>query len=202
MLSAGSFSEWLARMEAALESPVGTDVPCGSCVACCSSSQFIHIGPDETETLRRVPAALVFAAPRMPRGHVLMGYDEHGRCPMLIDGLCSIYEHRPATCRTYDCRVFAAAELTPTDEGKDLIAQQVARWRFDHDTETDVVLHAAVAAAAVCVAEHRDALPVDERPSTTTQLAVTAVRAHRAFVGASPTLDEVLVELRRRDGAE
>ena len=27
------------------------------------------------------------------------------------DGRCSIYEHRPRTCRTYDCRIFPATGL-------------------------------------------------------------------------------------------
>ena len=30
---------------------------------------------------------------------------------MLVDGRCSIYEHRPRTCRTYDCRIFTATGL-------------------------------------------------------------------------------------------
>ena len=87
----------------------GSEVPCDGCTACCTSSQFVHIGPDETDTLARIPRRLLFPAPRLPAGHVLMGYDENGHCPMLVDGACSIYEHRPRTCRTYDCRVFPAA---------------------------------------------------------------------------------------------
>ena len=42
-----------------------------------------------------------------------MGFDERGRCPMLTDAGCSIYAHRPRTCRTFDCRVFTAAGLSP-----------------------------------------------------------------------------------------
>jgi len=76
----------------------------------------VHIGPDEHETLARIPAALRFPAPGSPHGHVVLGYDEHGRCPMLVDGGCSIYEHRPRTCRTYDCRIFPA---TGVDVGED-----------------------------------------------------------------------------------
>ena len=71
--------------------------------------------------------ALLFAAPRQP-GSFVMGYDEHGRCPMLGDHGCTIYEHRPRTCRTYDCRVFAATGITPDQP---FIAEQVARWQFD-----------------------------------------------------------------------
>ena len=74
---------WLAGMERALRGEQASDVPCDGCTACCTSSQFVHIGPDETDTLAHIPAALLFPAPRLPDGHVLLGYDEHGHCPML-----------------------------------------------------------------------------------------------------------------------
>jgi hypothetical protein len=72
-VSAGEFSNWLRVTEAALRSGEdGTDVPCGSCRGCCRSSMFIHIGPEEVETIRRIPKGLLFPAPGFPRGHVLM----------------------------------------------------------------------------------------------------------------------------------
>jgi len=91
MLDAGDFATWLDDTHAALRGQRGADVPCGSCIACCTASQFIHIGP-----------------------------------------ACSIYEHRLRTGRTYDCRVFAAADVDPVADGveKSLIAQQVRRWQF------------------------------------------------------------------------
>src|SRR6185295_19764588 len=115
-LPAGDFSVWIDEMQGAIRRERSSDVPCNGCTACCTSSQFIHIGPDETDTLSRIPTGLLFPAPRMPQGHVLLGYDEQGHCPMLIDDTCSIYEHRPRTCRTYDCRVLAAAGVG-IDEG-------------------------------------------------------------------------------------
>jgi len=95
-----------------------SNVPCGSCTACCTSSQFIHIAPDEVDPLGVIPRDVLFPAPRLPVGHVLMGYDDNGHCPMLVDGACSIYEHRPRTCRTYDCRAFAASGLELDDPTK------------------------------------------------------------------------------------
>jgi Fe-S-cluster containining protein len=133
-IDAGRFSEWLDHLDAAsCDAPgaIGAVVPCGACTACCTSSQFVHIAPDETDTLARVPPALRFPAPGLPKGHVVLGYDEHGCCPMLVDGACSIYEHRPRTCRVYDCRVFAATGVTP--DGQPAIAARVVRWRFDVD---------------------------------------------------------------------
>ncbi|MDP2292942.1 MAG: YkgJ family cysteine cluster protein [Actinomycetota bacterium] len=182
-------------MEAALQRPVGTDVPCGACVGCCSSSQFVHIGPDETDALAHIPGELMFQAPRMDRGHVLMGYDEHGRCPMLRESGCSIYEHRPRTCRTYDCRVFTAAELDPLDDGKPLIAQRVEQWMFEFEDDEAAALQQAVVAAAGFVRLHADELPAAVRPVTTTQLAVAAVRVHRVFVRSAPSVDEVIAAL-------
>src|SRR6476619_5859952 len=81
-LAAGDFSAWLTEIEGALRGEHGTDVPCGECTACCTASQFVHIGPEETDTLAHIPAELLFPAPWWPEGHLIMGYDEYGRCPM------------------------------------------------------------------------------------------------------------------------
>ena len=175
-LPAGSFSEWRREMLAALAGAATAEVPCGACTACCRSSMFVHIGPDEVETLRRVPLALLFPAPGRPAGHMVLGYDEHGRCPMLLDDRCSIYDHRPRTCRTYDCRVFPAAGLSPDGDAKRPIARQAARWRFDHPTPADVEDHAGVRRAAAFLLAHPDRLP-DGRAPDLTRLAVLAVEA-------------------------
>ena len=164
-LAAGGFAAWLDGMQRALRGEADSDVPCDGCTACCTSSQFVHIGPEETDTLARIPAALRFPAPGLPTGHVVLGYDERGHCPMLVDGACSIYEHRPRTCRTYDCRVFAAAGI---DADKPAIAERARRWRFEVTTEDDRVLLEAVRAAASFATE-RDA----------TRRAVRAVEQHK-----------------------
>jgi Fe-S-cluster containining protein len=183
VLAAGGFSGWWVGMQRALRGEGGSDVPCGGCTACCTSSQFVHIGPDETDTLAHVPAELLFPAPRMPRGNVVLGYDEEGRCPMLVDGACSIYEHRPRTCRTYDCRVFPAAGVDLDDEEQPAIARRARRWRFDHPTEADRLEHDAVRAAARFVRERRDLLPEGAAPANATQHAVLSVGLHDVFLG-------------------
>ncbi len=182
-LPAGSFSLWLAGMRRALGDGRGSAVPCDGCTACCTSSQFVHIGPDETETLALIPKQLLFPAPRLPRGNVLLGYDEEGHCPMLVEGACSIYEHRPRTCRTYDCRVFPAAGVDPDDdEDKAAIAERARRWRFDFPTDDAAVEHDAVRAAARYIREHGDMLPEGTAPAPATQRAVLAVEVHEAFL--------------------
>ncbi len=192
-LPAGDFSAWLTGMERALEGAGGSDVPCGSCTACCTSSQFVHIGLDEVDALARIPAQLLFQAPRMPKGNVLLGYDENGHCPMLVDGGCSIYEHRPRTCRTYDCRIFPATGIDPGEGDKAAITRQARRWQFDHPGEDDRVRHDAVRAAARFVREHRDRLPEGARPVTATQSAVLAIRILQAFLGRHEETDRPVV---------
>jgi Fe-S-cluster containining protein len=155
-------------MQRALRGEADAEVPCDGCTACCRSSQFVHIGPEETATLTRIPAELQFPAPGLPEGHVVLGYDERGHCPMLVDGACSIYENRPRTCRTYDCRVFAA---TGIDADKPAIAERARRWRFDVTTEEDRILRDAVRAAAAFV-----------REGDATRRAVRAVEQHEAFL--------------------
>jgi hypothetical protein len=189
-LPAGDFSSWVVGMQGAIRGEHGSEVPCGGCTACCTSSQFVHIEPDETDTLARIPAELLFPAPRLPRGHVVLGYDERGHCPMLIDNQCSIYEHRPRTCRTYDCRVFPAAGLDLDDDDKALITRQARRWRFAHPTPADRARHDAVRAAATFLHEHRDELPDHAVPRNPTRLAVLAIEVHDAFLRRDEETDE------------
>lgn len=189
-LPAGDFSAWMIEMQGALRGERGSDVPCGGCTACCTSSQFIHIGPDETGTLSRIPPALLFPAPKMPHGHVLLGYGENGHCPMLIDEKCSIYEHRPRTCRTYDCRVFPAAGLGVDEGTKVVIARQARRWQFRFPTQAQQNQHDAVRAAATFLRDHAGSLPEGSVPTDATQLAVLAIELHEAFLGRDEATDE------------
>ncbi|HKY16538.1 MAG TPA: hypothetical protein VJM33_16545, partial [Microthrixaceae bacterium] len=143
-------------------------------------------------------------APGLPRGHVLLGYDEEGRCPMLVDGRCSIYAHRPRTCRTYDCRIFPAAGVEP-DPDQPAIAAQVARWRFDHPSDGDRAEHRAVRTAATVIAAHPEIVDAEHAPASATRLAVQAVALHDLFAGidaehAQLELESVAVEISRRRG--
>lgn len=196
-LPAGDFASWLAEVRDAIDGDGTTDVPCGPCVACCSSSQFVHIGPDERDALAHIPKALLFPAPRLPRGHVLMGYDDEGRCPMLRAEGCSIYEHRPRTCRTYDCRVFTAAGLLPNEPDKSLIAERASRWNFTVTNAAAAEASRPVRAAAVFIRDRSPELG-EVAPHTATQLAVAAVRTYDLFVDHSPTVAEVSERLGRQ----
>ena len=201
-LAAGDFADWITAMNGAIRGEHDAAVPCGPCTACCTSSQFIHVAPDETDTLARISPALLFPAPGLPRGNVLMGYDQDGRCPMLVDSTCTIYEHRPRTCRTYDCRVFVAADVALDDASdKPAIAGQARRWRFTYDA-TGEVAQAAVRAAAAFVRSRRDELPATLIPVNSAQLAVAGIHLHQRFLTGEdpPSLADVSVELSRLRG--
>ena len=199
-ISAGRFTTWLGEIRTAIGGEGTSDVPCGACTACCTASQFIHLGPDETEALAHIPVALLFPAPGLPRGHTLLGYDERGNCPMLVEGRCTIYAHRPRTCRTYDCRVFPAAGVEDTDPTKQHVAERARLWRFDHPTEADTAYHGAVRAAAVHLQDHPGLLPDGVAPVTATQLAVLALELHEVFLDGVPEPDVVRAEALRLHG--
>jgi Fe-S-cluster containining protein len=192
-LAAGDFSSWVVEMQGAIRGEHGAEVPCDGCTACCTSSQFIHIGPDETDTLSHIPAELLFPAPRLPRGHVVLGYDGRGQCPMLSDGRCSIYEHRPRTCRTYDCRIFPATGVEVDDGPKAQIARQARRWRFSFPTQADRDRQDAVRTAASFLGQQESPEPGRGAPMGATQLAVRAIEIHDAFRGPGEKTDRTAI---------
>jgi Fe-S-cluster containining protein len=178
-LPAGVFSSWLRRVRIAQLDDRGVAVPCGGCTACCRSSYFVHIGRDEAQTLARIPGELLFAAPDLPKGNVLLGYDEQGRCPMLREDACSIYGDRPLTCRNYDCRVYTAAGI---DADRALVTERARRWAFSYPTEDDRDQHAAVQSAARFLREHAECFPGGAVPGDPAQVAVLAVKVYEVFL--------------------
>ncbi|PKM77962.1 MAG: hypothetical protein CVU90_04410 [Firmicutes bacterium HGW-Firmicutes-15] len=181
-LPAGCFSSWLRRTRNTLVKENGTDVPCGECKACCTSSYFIHIRPEETQTLTQINRKLLFAAPGLPKGNVLLGYYENGHCPMLIDNKCSIYEHRSLTCRSYDCRIFTAAGIEAGDTDKALINQRIRHWKFSYPTKRDSDQHSAVQAAAMFLRERAECFPAELVPKNSSQLAILAIKVYDVFL--------------------
>lgn len=175
---AGSFSAWLADTLRTRQG-ADADVPCGTCTACCRSSMFVHVGPDDVAARRRIPKALLFPAPGRPKGHFVLGFDEHGRCPMLVDEGCSIYDDRPRTCRAFDCRVLAAAGRTGD---KPDIAARVRAWRFGLDTPDDLAAQAAVTAAVAYLEADPDVFD-GARPRDDGDLAAAAIAVHQLFIG-------------------
>ena len=199
-LDAGPFGPWLRATAAVAAGEGDADVPCGTCTACCRSSYFVHVAPDDVAARRRIPPELLFPAPGRPPGHLLMGYDEQGRCPMLADDGCSIYEDRPRTCRAYDCRVHAAAGTTPDGENDADIAARVSRWRFRVEGPDDEARWTAVHIAA----RHLEttSLPAGMAPRRPADVAAAAVHAHELFLDGRAPSDEQLAGALLRDRDE
>ena len=209
--AAGDFASWVTRMQGAIRGENGF----GRAVR--RVHRLLHLVAIRPHRARRdrhalpYPAELRFPAPRLPHGHVLLGYDKRGHCPMLVDNQCSIYAHRPRTCRTYDCRVFPAAGLGIDDDDKTMIDRQARRWRFSFPTPAERTQLDAVRAAATFLQEHTDLLPSGTAPTNATQLAVLAIELHDLFLrrdrgdtpndGRHPDLELVKVELIAPNGS-
>jgi hypothetical protein len=178
-LPAGDFSDWLRAMRQALAGQAGMQVACGDCVGCCTSSYFIKIRARETEALRHIPTEHLEAEPGNT-GTWLMGPDAKGHCPMFGASGCSIYSHRPDTCRTYDCRIFAAAGMNAGD-GRPVINERVARWRFEF-TDAGRTEQRAVSAAAGFLRQHPVRFPGGHIPSRPSDIAVLAVKSYTVFM--------------------
>ncbi len=182
-VGAGSFSEWLQFANGS------SQVPCGSCNACCRSSMFVYIQPEETQAIERIPADLLFDAPGRPEGHLLMGYNEQGHCPMLVNNQCSIYEHRPQTCRDYDCRFFAATGVAVDAKSQPDIANRVALWVFEHDSEASRDEQFRLKSAAAFLCQNRDLFPPESIPYNPSSVALLALQIYKAFPGDSKLSD-------------
>lgn len=181
-IHAGDFSRWLRQTRANLKVEQGVDVDCRDCTGCCTSSYFIHIRPDERQALAHIPKKLTVPAPGMPKGHVLMGYNQEGLCPMLMGGKCTIYQHRPQTCRNYDCRVFTAAGITAGEADKSTINRRVQLWQFTYPTQRDLEEHQAVQAAAHFILDRAHAFPGGRAPTHPSQVAILALKSFDVFL--------------------
>lgn len=189
-IAAGDFSQWLRDMRAALASRGGMDVACGSCRGCCTSSFYVKVRPDETAAMNRIGAENLEPGPPGNPAARLLGFRPNGHCRMLVSRECSIYADRPETCRSYDCRVFAAAGMD-AGEGKTEINERVERWRFSYPTEQDRVEHRAVMAAAAYLRQHPVRFAGGHVPSRPSQIAVLAVKAYEVFL--DPPADDAAI---------
>lgn len=174
-------------MRRALAGHGDMDVACGECRGCCVSSYYVKVRPHETEALARIGARHLQAG---PEGSQLLGFQANGHCHMLRDGDCSIYLHRPETCRTYDCRVFAAAAM---DAGPDkpVINRRVGHWRFEFSSERARAEQRAVAAAASYLRQHPVRFPGGHVPSRPSEVAVLAIKVYEVFL--DPPADDATI---------
>jgi uncharacterized protein len=183
-LPAGNFSAWLREMRHALRTDSGIDVDCGTCTACCTSSYFVHIRPDEVRSRVHIDKRFLFPAPGLPEGHFVLGYDKQGVCPMFAHGKCSIYEDRPATCRNFDCRVYSAVGIMAGGKDKTRVNELVQRWQFSYPAEIDREEHQAVKAAAEFISSHAPFFPEGRIPRNPSQLAIAAIKVYKVFLNS------------------
>ena len=115
---------------------------------------------------------------------------------MLIDNQCSIYKHRPQTCRDYDCRVFAATGIAIDSQTQSEIANRVQAWQFDYANDAAREQQNVVKQAAAFLEHHRDLFPSGTLPNYPVQLAAIAILVYRLFVGPTPrnSTDEALAQ--------
>lgn len=182
MIQAGEFSDWLRKTKQVEHGGYGAEVECGECVGCCTSSYFIHVDPDEWDCLAAIPEQFLFPAPGLPKGTLLMGFDQRGHCPMLSDGHCLIYAQRPRTCRDFDCRVLAAAKLLAGGPERNAINQRVQQWKFHYRDAETLRVQSAIQRAAGFLSEHCRLFPADYLPSNPSQLARLAIAVYKEFM--------------------
>ncbi len=177
-LPAGDFSTWLRAMRLSLSGQGDMDVACGDCRGCCVSFLYVKVRDHEKAAIARIGEHNLEPG---PPGSRLMGFRDVGHCVMLREGNCSIYAHRPETCRTYDCRVFTAAGLE-AGENKPVINRRVAQWRFAFAAEQDRAEQRAVAAAASYLRQHPVRFPGGHVPSRPSEIAVLAIKIYPVFL--------------------
>jgi len=181
LLGAIKFVSWLNDFTGTLKGENNGYVPCEDCVGCCTSSYFIHLKPTDKNSIKHIPNELMFPAPGLPKGNYLLGYNENGHCPMFKKGRCSIYEHRPETCRQYDCRVYPATGIFPDDKNSP-IYRKAKGWKFDISTSNDIKAFEAVQKASTFITKYRELFPKTFFPSNAPQQAVLAIRIHSEFM--------------------
>lgn len=193
-IDAGDFGTWLLQTRAMLRGEPGPEVPCGTCVGCCVSSYPVPVRAHEFASLAAIP--IEHLATSASHRTLIVALPD-GRCPMLNADAsgCSIYAHRPLTCRDYDCRIFAAAGIAAGSDERSVINARVRQWRFNYRNTADRLAHVAVTSAAAFIREH--ALRFQSRaPSTPTGLAVLAIKVYPVFLDSSmqTSAPELIVE--------
>ena len=179
---AGEFGAWRSAMAASLRGNAGTDVPCGDCVGCCSSSWPVALRAEDDNLREAIPAEFLLNVPNAPPGVRYLGYRADGTCPLLTHHRCTVYARRPQTCRDFDCRLFAAAGIDSAGPGKPLIDQRIKAWRFRYAHADDERTHHAMRATAAFLVAAIEHMPSLRLPRSAVAIAGIAFKAHAVFL--------------------
>ena len=180
--------------------PAGRDRTCRATAArpAARASQFIHIGPDETATLARMPAALLFPAPGLPRRSRAHGL-RRAR-PLPDAGRRSVL----------DLRGSARAPVAPTTavcsrrRGWSPTGWARSRSSIAFGAGGSTRRRPKRFTATTPCGRRRGTWRTTPRcsrqgpPVSATQLAVLAVELHELFLGGEPDPGSVRVEIARR----
>ena len=80
-------------------------VPCAGCSACC---YYAGVPVDKKRDRIRHPRLLT---ERNHECELVLQRRSDGACAHLGERGCTVYEHRPSACRSFDCRAFSAMGL-------------------------------------------------------------------------------------------
>jgi Putative zinc- or iron-chelating domain len=151
-------------------------VPCGGCRVCC-----YHRGVDVHPELESAESLAHLDLEKRADGDLYLRKREDGACVHLGPKGCTVYQHRPHACRTYDCRLYSLFSLRDSfDDGR---VQPI--WVFQPTTREGRVFEATCKAmAAVESKKLRDS---DKRASVND--VVGAVMASPMFDGVASTID-------------
>ncbi|MET0293145.1 MAG: YkgJ family cysteine cluster protein [Steroidobacteraceae bacterium] len=184
IIDAGPFGEWFTSARRVLQGRGESDVPCGTCTGCCTSSYYIRIRAADRAAVTGIASSYFVRGRGMPPDEVLMGWRHDGTCPALESTGCSVYAQRPMTCRDYDCRIFAAAGIEAGDERKTVINERVRAWRFRFESDEERHTFDAIRRAARFIQERVESFPGGGRgvPTAPTGIAVLAIKASSVFL--------------------
>jgi hypothetical protein len=135
----GSLTTYLRKLQR-MRRTGRTDVPCGTCNACCRSPKLhVDLRPEErADWPDAVPLDDGWALPKKP----------DGSCAKLIDGKCSVYARRPISCRAYDCRLALLSGMIPGDDP--IMRKAITQWEgFAIKTAEDHIYHLAARLAVM-----------------------------------------------------
>lgn len=115
-------------------------VPCQGCTACCHMEKIDFVPADERpQDLAHLDYEL---DPERAAGALMRRKD--GACVHLGPQGCTVYQHRPRVCRTFDCRVAAVAGVGETYAD----GSHWPVWVPEQAGIEDRMYHAALCAAA------------------------------------------------------
>lgn len=84
--------------------PLIADVPCNGCTACCHHS-LIVLMPDHGDLAESYQTQDVISPINGKPAKALLQTPD-GACIYIKDHGCAVYDHRPAICKSFDCRRF------------------------------------------------------------------------------------------------